>query len=118
MRKSLTRKERLKTGDALRRAFASRRQVSCAGAKIRFVENDAGLNRIAISITRKYGNAVERNRAKRTVREIYRNMKHELRPGFDIAIILYPGQVDYSQRKQQLDVLFRKAGLASGESQE
>lgn len=38
-------------------------------------------------------------------------MKHELRDGYDIAVILYPGAATYSERKEQLLSLFRKAGL-------
>ena len=59
-----------------------------------------------------------RNRAKRIVREIYRNMKHELRGGYDIAVILYPGAVTYSERKEQLLSLFRKAGLTGDHAAE
>ena len=111
MRRSLTRDERLRARRDLRRVFVSRRQVSCPGVKIKFVKNELGRDRFAVSVSRSFGNAVVRNRAKRIVREIYRNMKHELRDGFDLVIILYPGAATYSERKGQLHSLFRKAGL-------
>lgn len=111
MRRSLTRDERLRGRQEIRRAFASRRQVSCPGVKIKFVKNERERNRFAVSAARGFRNAVERNRAKRIVKEIYRNMKHELRDGFDIVVILYPGAATFSKRKEQLLSLFRKAGL-------
>jgi len=111
MRKSLTRAERLRGRVAVKRVFGSRRQVGCLGVKIKFVENELERNRFTVSVSRRFGNAVIRNRAKRIVRDIYRNMKHELRDGYDIVVVLYPGTVAYSERKQQLLSLFRKAGL-------
>ena len=111
MRRSLTRIDRLRGRKELKRAFGSRRQVSCPGVKIKFVKNELGRNRIAVSASRGFPNAVVRNRAKRIAKELYRNMKHELRDGYDIVVIVYPGAATYSERNEQLLSLFRKAGL-------
>jgi ribonuclease P protein component len=43
------------------------------------------LTRLGIAATRKIGGAVQRNLAKRLVREIFR--RHPARPGFDIVVI-------------------------------
>ncbi len=111
MRRSLTKRERLKKRSDLRRIFASERQAHWPGAKLKYVRNELEWNRIAISLARKFGTAVERNRAKRVVREIYRNMKGEIAQGYDIAIILYPGDCDFPARREQVLGLLRKAGL-------
>ena len=41
--------------------------------------------RLGIAATRKLGGAVERNRAKRLIRELFR--RHPVPPGFDIVVV-------------------------------
>ncbi len=111
MRKNLTRKERLGKRSDLNNIFASKRQFSCKGARIIFIQNDLTYNRFAIALVRKYGNAVERNRSKRYLREIYRDVKHSIVSGIDIVIILYPGNYSYSERKEQFISLLKRGKL-------
>ena len=47
--------------------------------------NEAGVGRLGIAATRKLGNAVVRNRAKRLIREVFR--RNKLAPGFDIVVV-------------------------------
>ena len=42
--------------------------------------------RIGISASRRVGNAVTRNRAKRHYRELFRKNRHQLRPGSDLLL--------------------------------
>ncbi len=53
------------------------------------------LNRIGITVTKKLGGAVERNRAKRIIREGYRlaDLKHPIKRGFLIVIVARGGIV-------------------------
>src|SRR5437899_13082440 len=47
--------------------------------------NSLEVGRLGIAATRKLGGAVERNRAKRLIREVFR--RNKLAPGFDIVVI-------------------------------
>jgi ribonuclease P protein component len=50
-----------------------------------FLENGGPRPRLGIAATRKYGSSVQRNRAKRLVREVFRRHKPSL--GLDIVVI-------------------------------
>jgi ribonuclease P protein component len=49
------------------------------------LSNSLPIGRLGIAATRKLGGAVERNRAKRLIREVFR--RNKLAPGFDIVVI-------------------------------
>ena len=49
------------------------------------LSNNLPVGRLGIAATRKLGGAVERNRAKRLIREVFR--RNKLAPGFDIVVI-------------------------------
>lgn len=111
MRKNLTRIERLRSQSEISRVFKSSSRVSCPGAKLVYLKNELEWNRIAVTLVRKYGNSVQRNRSKRILREIYRSLKNNLKPGFDIVVVLYPGDYNYSIRMSQVKYLLAKADI-------
>jgi ribonuclease P protein component len=53
--------------------------------------NDLGRCRLGITATRKCGNAVQRNRIKRVLREIFRNHRARFETGVDIVVNARPG---------------------------
>jgi ribonuclease P protein component len=75
------------------------------------LENGLSHNRIAFTFGRKFGNAVERNRARRVGREAYRHIRHSISPGYDLVLLVYPGSDVFVKRFEQLRILFSKAGL-------
>lgn len=51
--------------------------------------------RLGLSVSRKVGGAVERNRFKRVVREQFARVAHLLPGGLDVVVIARPGVVEY-----------------------
>lgn len=51
------------------------------------MKNRLGFNRVGITTSRKIGIAVERNRARRVIREAYRQIEDKLPKGFDFVFV-------------------------------
>ena len=49
------------------------------------LSNASPIGRLGIAATRKLGGAVDRNRAKRLIREVFR--RNKLAPGFDVVVV-------------------------------
>ncbi|MDR2757912.1 MAG: ribonuclease P protein component [Spirochaetaceae bacterium] len=106
--------ERLKKKDGIRGIFKRGKSVTCSGAKLFFIKNGLPHNRIVFTFGRKYGNAVKRNRSRRVGREAYRHIRNELKTGYDLVLLVYPGNDSFAGRMEQLRVLFSKAGFFYG----
>ncbi len=49
--------------------------------------NRTGVNRVGITVSKKLGHAVVRNRTRRRLREIYRLNEQRFQPGWDIVVV-------------------------------
>lgn len=73
--------------------------------------------RFALSIGRKYGNAVERNLAKRRIRMIVAEYSKYMKAQLDFVIVIKPLSkvLSYQEIKTNLDELFKKSNLMEKE---
>ena len=112
MRKSLTKREIVKKRPEIDNIFISGTSYSSSGVKLRIAKNQLGLNRIIVIPVKHYGNAVQRNRIRRQIKEIWRLEKNDFISGFDFAFVVYPRKaVSHEQQKEQLTRLFKQAHL-------
>lgn len=111
-RRVFPREERLKKAAEITAVFRGGLSVSRAGAKLFFKRNGLERNRIAFVFSRKFGNAVKRNRARRLGREAWRFLRASLKTGFDLAFLVYPDEkAVFSARYAQLAALLDKASI-------
>jgi len=77
----------LKKNSDFRRLYKSGRSTANRLLVLYIRRNGRGTNRVGITVTTKLGGAVQRNRVRRRIREIYRLNAQSLQPGYDIVIV-------------------------------
>lgn len=80
---------------------------------IRVLANQHDEVRLGIVASKRLGNAVKRNRARRLIREAMRRLCPRLRPGWDVVVIARAPILAVSMPQVEIDLehLLRRAGL-------
>ena len=78
------------------------------------LDNKSDSTRVGISVSKKVGNAINRNKVRRRIRESYRlNVDANVKYGYDIVFIARVAikEADYKDIEKSMSNLIKKAGL-------
>jgi ribonuclease P protein component len=85
--KSLSRAERLRTTHDFQAVFERRCSARDEWLQVYGLPNGLAVSRIGLSVGRKWGGAVVRNRIRRLYREAFRRTKALMPPGLDLVFV-------------------------------
>ncbi len=77
----------IKSNSDFRRLYNRGKAVTDPALVIYYTKNRAGICHIGITTSKKIGNAVERNRSRRVIKEAFRKVCPQLEPCYDIVLV-------------------------------
>jgi ribonuclease P protein component len=102
--------EHLRSPADFRRVYAGRASASDDALVIYALANGMDHSRLGLSVSRKNGSAVVRNRIRRLLREAYRVGRENIPTGYDLVIVpRTPAMAHLSQLIEQVAALARAA---------
>lgn len=112
----MDRKKKIKSKKDYDRVYQRGRRYSARSCVVLWTNNDLGNNRYGIVVSKKVGKAVERNRARRRLREVIRKMDNRMLQGYDVVVVAKKGAVDmaFVELVWDCERVFKKAGLLMG----
>jgi ribonuclease P protein component len=104
---------RVRSQKDFERARKTGRTVTDQVLRVTFAANGLGFARLGLAVPKR-GSAIERNRIKRVIREVFRLRKDRLPPGFDIVVSPkdYERAQDFDAVGRSFDALLAKSGTA------
>ena len=88
--RNITKKERIKSTELIKYIFSHSKPCKFDGMSIFRTQNSFNFNRFCILTKKGFGFSFIRNRERRIIREVYRNLKNQFKSGYDFIFLLYP----------------------------
>lgn len=102
----------LKKDSDFRNVYRRGRSVANRQLVLYYLKNGEEGVRVGFSISKKYGKAIQRNKLRRRLKEILRNIDG-IHSGYDFVFIARSGakEADYAMLERSVRHLFRKTGM-------
>lgn len=102
--------EKLKKNEDFKKVYSRGKSIVTPYLVLYFIRNGTGQNRLGISVSKKVGNSVVRNRTKRLIREAFRLSSLTLKSGLDMVIIarVRMNQADFKTTEKHMNQVLNK----------
>lgn len=106
----------LKRNHEFKRLYNKGKSAASPCAVVYCRRNGKAENRLGVTVSTKIGGAVQRNRIRRRLKEIYRLNEDKLSAGYDVVIVarMRSRYIGYRELESSVLTLFRKLSLVSG----
>ncbi|MCA9084869.1 MAG: ribonuclease P protein component [Planctomycetaceae bacterium] len=116
--RTFSRESRVRRGNDFRTCFESGSRAGDGQLLVFVLKNGLAKTRLGVSVSRKHGNAVARNRRKRLIREAFRLCRDSLPSGLDVVVVprqnANPQLRDFrTSLKALVSRIVRRGGIAS-----
>lgn len=103
----------LKRNKQFRQVYRKGKSLASRQLVLIYARSKGGTVHVGFSVSKKLGNSVVRNRVKRRLREAFRPMIPEVRPGYDLIFIARDAakEAAFPALVSAMRYLLRKAGL-------
>jgi ribonuclease P protein component len=96
------------------RVFAARNSAGNSSFALYGATSELGYARLGLTVSRKVGNAVERNRWKRLLREAFRMSQHELPAADFVCVVRGPIPPELPQLMQAIQLMAKRIARRIG----
>jgi len=95
------------------------KRLSVDGLSLFYTGNDIGNFRVGISVSKKLGNAVTRNRLRRQIRDCVMKTLHDYTLGFDLVFVARRELVaaDYGRILKTVGTILKRTALRNGKQE-
>lgn len=110
---SLRKSEHLRKSSDFKKIYSKGKSCADHFVVLFVLPNDLGRNRLGLSVSKKIGKAVKRNRIKRLFREVYRLNKDKLSQGLDLIFLARKDAIklDFPKMEKSILRLYKRARI-------
>ena len=96
-----------------KRLYSRGKSIAAGYLVLYYQKNKLDKNVLGITVTKKFGKAVERNRIRRLIRECYRLREDEMNIGYNMVLVARNRAIDADFHKigRDLSYLLKKSGI-------
>ncbi len=96
-----------------KRLYSRGKSIAAGYLVLYYQKNKLNRNVLGITVTKKFGKAVQRNRMRRLIRECYRLRESEMHLGYNLVLVARNRAIDanFGQIDRDLRYLLKKSGI-------